>query len=235
MKYNININQLVLSESILDLADCAILDWIITMCGSKSYKIEQQRIDGMTWIDYSQLLRDMPLLRIKSKGALTPRIKRIKEEGFIETDIKNGDRLFVRLTDKIDSLFLSTVHENERYRSPNKTVTVHETERIIILDKHNTKSEEIQSGVPDAFALFWSSYPKKELKKKAEDKWKAKKLDSKLPEILAFVEEAKKTDRWKKGFIKAPPVFLGNECWNDDLAGYNDKYNSRAKSIAVIN
>jgi len=94
---------------------------------------------------------------------------------------------------------------------------------------------ELDSNTENAFALFWSSYPKKELKKKAEDKWKAKKLDSKLSEILAFVEEAKKTDRWKKGFIKAPPVFLGNECWNDDLAGYNDKYNSRAKSIAVIN
>jgi len=235
MKYNININQLVLSETILDLVDCSILDWMIIICSSKSSRIEQQRIDGWTWIDYSQLLRDMPLLRIKSKGALTPRIKKIRDTGFIETDIKTGDRLFIRLTDKVDSLFLSTVHSDERYRSSKRTPTVHENEHIIILDNHNTKLEDTKSPIGDAFALFWSAYPKKELKKKAEDKWKSKKLDSKIQEILDFIERAKQTDRWKKGFIKAPPVFLGNECWNDDLESYKDKFNSRSKSVAVIN
>jgi len=94
--------------------------------------------------------------------------------------------------------------------------------------------ENTMSVLTDAFDQFWSAYPKKELKKKAFDKWKSKKLDSKLPQILNFIEKAKLTDRWKKGFIKAPPVFLGNECWNDDLISYNDRFNSRAKTISVI-
>ena len=54
-------------------------------------KIEEQRKqdeDGTwTWINYRTLLDDMPLLEINSPGALTPRIKKIEEAGFIKTKI----------------------------------------------------------------------------------------------------------------------------------------------------
>lgn len=142
MKYNININQSILSTTDFDLIDCAILDWLIVYCNSKNEKIASMRIEGMTWIDYGQLLIDMPLLRIKSKGALTPRIKRIKESGYIKTDLKNGDKMYVSLTEKVDSLFIAdlTVHQNERYRSPERTVTVHQNEPTIILSNNNTKT-----------------------------------------------------------------------------------------------
>ena len=90
-----------------------------------------------------------------------------------------------------------------------------------------TKKEEIymseKSDAPSSFDTFWNSYPKKELKKKSLEIWKRKKLDSHLEEILAFIEKAKQTDRWKKGYVKQPPVFLNNESWNDDLAAYGDK------------
>jgi hypothetical protein len=90
------------------------------------------------------------------------------------------------------------------------------------------------SVVTDHFDSFWIEYPKKELKKKTKEIWLRKKLDSKLEEILEFIEKAKGTDRWKKGFIKQPPAFLNGECWNDDISSYNNKYNSRAKSFAII-
>jgi hypothetical protein len=86
----------------------------------------------------------------------------------------------------------------------------------------NLPNASRMSSSDDAFNQFWDKYPKKELKKKAYEKWKAKKLDSKLPEILSFIEKASSTDRWKKGYIKQPPVFLNGECWNDDLESYND-------------
>lgn len=101
-------------------------------------------------------------------------------------------------------------------------------------EENRREENNTMSVITDAFNQFWNSYPKKELKKKTEEIWKRKKLDNKLTEILDFIEKAKQTDRWKKGFIKQPPAFLNGECWNDDLSNYNDKYNSRSKSVAII-
>lgn len=70
------------------------------------------------------------------------------------------------------------------------------------------------------FEQFWKAYPKKELKPKSRQIWKDKNLYEKLPEILAFVNGAKQTPRWKAGYIKQPTTFLRNECWTDDLAAY---------------
>lgn len=102
------------------------------------------------------------------------------------------------------------------------------------IEENRIEENNTMSVITDAFNQFWIAYPKKELKKKTEEIWKRKKLDTKTKEILDFIEKAKQTDRWKKGFIKQPPAFLNGECWNDDLANYNDKYNSRAKSVAII-
>lgn len=76
MKYTIDINQYVLSKTNLDVIDCAILDFIIFICSSKNEKIEKQRKDGFTWLDYKYLLREMSLLKIKSISALTPSYKK---------------------------------------------------------------------------------------------------------------------------------------------------------------
>ena len=53
MKYNIEINQLVLSKTNLDVTDCSILNFIIYICITKNKKIENKRIDDLTWIDYT--------------------------------------------------------------------------------------------------------------------------------------------------------------------------------------
>ena len=100
----------------------------------------------------------------------------------------------------------------------NETVTepLHRLDKVR-LDKVNTMSEK-----SDAFALFWDAYPRKELKKKTKEIWDRKKIDTHIDQILLFIQRAKQTDRWKKGFIKQPPVFLNGECWDDDLSGYND-------------
>lgn len=84
-------------------------------------------------------------------------------------------------------------------------------------DKNNNNDKNIYMS---AFNQFWKEYPKKELKKKSKEIWKQKGLDSKLGEILEFIEKAKSTERWQKGFIKQPPTFLGNDCWEDDLSAY---------------
>ena len=88
------------------------------------------------------------------------------------------------------------------------------------------EDKEEMSAFADEFNQFWEVYPKKELKKKSQEIWQRKKLDGSLKVILDFIERAKNTDRWQKGYIKQPPVFLNGECWNDDLSAYNDKKQS---------
>lgn len=83
-----------------------------------------------------------------------------------------------------------------------------------------SNKDKPMSANADAFNQFWSKYPKKELKKRTQEIWQRKKLDSQLVVILEFITRAENTDRWRKGFIKQPPAFLNGECWNDDLASY---------------
>jgi hypothetical protein len=81
-------------------------------------------------------------------------------------------------------------------------------------------SKDKESIDTENFNTFWNLYPNKTNKKKSQEIWDSKQLDSKLKEILVFIEKAKETERWQKGFIKAPDVFLRNESWTDDLSAY---------------
>jgi len=74
----------------------------------------------------------------------------------------------------------------------------------------------------DFFEKFWVVYPKKEKKKQSQEIWVRKSLDKKIDIILAFIEKAKESDRWQKGYIKQPTTFLNSESWEDDIAAYND-------------
>lgn len=137
MKYSININQLVFSENkTLDITHAAILDYLIVMDASRNTDIEKCRINGFTWINYKKLMVDMPLLRFKSKGSISPRIKALEECGFIvtETHMQNGlPRLYFKCTSRICALSIlekdkySTVHVAER--------TVHVAERAVHVDE----------------------------------------------------------------------------------------------------
>jgi DNA-binding Lrp family transcriptional regulator len=119
MKYTIYINQKELCKTDFDLVDGAILDYLYFICNSKNEKIKKQRIDGYTWVDYKKILNDIPMMRIKSKGALSRRVKKMEDTGFIKSieRRKNGHKLkYFALTKKSNSLFTQThdpIHENE--------------------------------------------------------------------------------------------------------------------------
>ena len=110
------------------------------------------------------------------------------------------------------------VKENKAYTECKQNVNNLDTQDRIGKDRIGKDSE----GYVSCFDRFWNSYPKRENKKGCEEKWKSKKLDSKIDEVLSFIEKAKGTDRWKKGFVKAPLVFINQESWNDDIDAYND-------------
>jgi len=106
MKYNIIINQFAVLKlkTKLDFKDLSILDYIIDICTSQNKYIINKRINGFTWIDYENLMQSLPLLGIKTKSSITPRIKKIEQSGFIKIIKKQHQTIFVKLTEKVDKL-----------------------------------------------------------------------------------------------------------------------------------
>ena len=68
------------------------------------------------------------------------------------------------------------------------------------------------------FAPFWSSYPIKRGKKRAEAIWKRKDLDKHSEMIIQDVERRKVHDQqWADGYIPNPATYLNQERWEDEL------------------
>ena len=172
MKYTININQKALAESKLTLSDAAILDWLFAFCNAKSEHISRNRVDGWTWISYANLINDMPILRIRSKGGITKRFKLLVDEGFIETKLMK-ERTYVMMTAKADSVHFytvqnneqlpQTVQNNERNRSKDRTETVQNNEPISILNTKdtNTKQDSAKAPTPKEYAIYFFDEVKK--------------------------------------------------------------------------
>lgn len=137
----------------------------------------------------------------------------IKHQNQKSPKVKIGIKTELRLVPK-------TIMNQAKDRGYRMHTLSHSNPNINSNSNLNTNSNS-ESEV-SAFDEFWKAYPKKELKRKAAMIWKNHKLDSKLPDILAFLAAAKETDRWKKGYVKQPTAFLNGECWNDDLEAYND-------------
>lgn len=68
------------------------------------------------------------------------------------------------------------------------------------------------------FERYWQEVPVKVKKKTAADIWKRKHLDDKVEIIIADIENRKRADdRWLRGYIPDPPVYLRQERWNDEI------------------
>lgn len=111
MKYTIQVNQTILSQyNFLDIKDAGILDYLRAWCQADDKKVRQLSIkeEGIeyryTWINFRHLIQEMPLLRIKSKSAISKRITKLEKTGFIKTFRAPDRNLYIRLTAKIKEL-----------------------------------------------------------------------------------------------------------------------------------
>lgn len=148
MKYNIQINQLLLAKTTLNIIDCALLDYLYFFCNSSNIKIEKQRITNKegkkwTWVDYGKIIEDMPLLGIKTTQSLTPHIKNLEKNGFIETIIWQGKRKYIRLLQKTEDIYVGS--EAELVETISRT-RVHDT----ILSDVSVVSPTIVDNVSNA-------------------------------------------------------------------------------------
>ena len=79
MKYNIYINQEALTRLSPDIStsEAIILDYLFWFCHSKNEKIESHRDNGYTWVNYKTMLKDLPILRLKSEVSFVEKIKNL--------------------------------------------------------------------------------------------------------------------------------------------------------------
>jgi hypothetical protein len=150
MKYNININQIILAKTDLDIIDGAILDYLYYLCSSRSEKVEKHRKNGFTWVNFAYLLEEMPLLRIKAKSRVSERVKKIAKAGYIET-WREGNKLYIKMTGKVDELFVKTNDLAEPFLKTNCSVRQKErkTPQTVRQNEHNhnTNNHIIKSNV----------------------------------------------------------------------------------------
>lgn len=79
MKFSININQKAIVDSgfNLDMVDAAILDFLKDWVYNGKIKKIELHGNSFYWLDYGNLIREMPLLGIKSKDGLYRRFKKM--------------------------------------------------------------------------------------------------------------------------------------------------------------
>jgi DNA-binding transcriptional ArsR family regulator len=147
MKYFLFINQeaIIKNQINISIEEAILLDYLFWLCASPSEDVEKQRIvengKTYTWFDYGYFLNQMPLLRGKTAPSITTKIKKLENEGLIETILKHK-RKYVRILPKADLLFRKTEEKSLRNLNDNEESLrnlndiVKKTKRINILNNN---------------------------------------------------------------------------------------------------
>jgi len=197
MKYNIFINQLVLSASKLDIKDCAILDYLKDFCGIDDKKIKQLEITEKeitykyTWINFNHIIKEMPLLGIKQKASISERLKKIQKAGFIKMFRAPDRSIYIRLTEKIKELYFNGgVSLNKQRCSSKLTGVLAKTNSTTISSLNNNISNNIRLDKPTKRKNL--KYPKDDYNKIINAYQELKNIKLKGPEFSP-IQQAIKT------------------------------------------
>lgn len=110
MKFNINVNQLAIVKSGIDvdIFDAIIIDYLIEFSKSDSIvKISEKNIE-FYWFSYDKIINDLPLLNLK-RDSVYRRMKRLSEIGLLIQfpESKKIGRSFFAITEKCKKLIFS--------------------------------------------------------------------------------------------------------------------------------
>lgn len=123
MKLVIVINQQAAAAmGDLDLIDCAILDWLTTICNSRNERVAAERWRGKTWVNYHKLMTDMPLLGFSTKSAVSKRLKKLQQHGYLTLQT-HQQRTYIDITPKCERLTLDRSQPFPRSNTAGKTVS----------------------------------------------------------------------------------------------------------------
>jgi len=81
-----------------------------------------------------------------------------------------------------------------------------------------TETETDRPALKPRFNDFWQTYPAKVGKKKCEEIWKRRKLDTLADLIIADVTRRRIDDnKWSEGYIPNPQTYLNGDRWEDEI------------------
>lgn len=117
-KYTIIIRQkaFIDYEVKISLELAGLLDYLMGMCLETNEKINAEREDGFTWVNYDKILSDMPLLTGRSTASISNKISQLEKLGLINTKNitkKGKPRKCVKLTRLSMNIMDSVVTINE--------------------------------------------------------------------------------------------------------------------------
>ncbi len=135
MKFSILINQLAVFNAGLaddtDLNDWAIVDYIQSWINHP----KAQRMGDKVWLNYKHLIKNMPILSFKTKGAVSARINKLKDFGVIDTEQDDVGRLFVSISELGHSII--SFHEGSA-----EIVPVQQNKQAIQSNEQGVQSNE---------------------------------------------------------------------------------------------
>jgi hypothetical protein len=234
MKYNININQKALMKVAPDIniKSACLLDYLQWLCNSMNEKIAAKRVDGFTWINYNELISQMPILGLTNKSTVGRHIQKLEDAGFIETVNKkmaNGNYAkYVKLTAKVDLLTVdsnATPPLTQMQHPVDSNATDNNTNNNI--NNNNTLvHSEMHDEHEKVFESFWDVYPVKKGKKPARLKFitlmkktaKTKRddlLESMSKGLYENIQEYKKDKGEDYTFFPHAQTWINQERWND--------------------
>ncbi|MEI8573575.1 helix-turn-helix domain-containing protein [Methylomonas sp. LW13] len=104
---------------------------------------------------------------------------------------------------------------------PNQSVNTDTNQEIEPVNKTIKRKDKKSSSAPNAFSEFYSAYPRKKSRQKAESAWKKINPDEMLlAEIMSGLDLAKKSRDWLKDdgqYIPYPATWLNGRCWEDEI------------------
>lgn len=105
--------------------------------------------------------------------------------------------------------------------SENEIESENEINNINNNTKKNSKSDAQKERVKKQFAEFWSEYPRKVAKAKAEKAWESvKPTDEVFEKIMQAVRRQKTSEQWRKDngqYIPHPTTWLNQRRWEDEI------------------
>ena len=177
-----------------------------------------------------------------SRNTIIRTIKRLEDSGLLISDNFNEMKMDKTKWYRIDYKLLNSLDksstQNEyiqlsnlsKQHVPNLGKAIPEnTHKITTENKKNIKKETDLA----AFQQFWTIYPKKVDKKKAEKSFSSVTKLYPIEDILAgtkrYVQQLEKM-RTERQYIKHPSTFLNNHSFLNDYEGANDEINKRKYS-----
>lgn len=209
MKYNLNLNLKALYETTPQIAgyvkEAHVLDYLILICGSQSKNVVKKRITRhdkeYTWVNYTHLMKELPVLNIKSKSTVTKILDKLTKLGYITTYSRVKGRKYVHLKELCHSLFFEGVPKKEQTRPLIDTPrSPQETNNTTIDNTTNITSELLN------FLVEERGYSPSAWGKEMAASKKCLAIAT-LKQVKALIREMRLEPFWRTKLLEMPSVY----------------------------